>query len=83
LQGRPRRRRCGWSAAARTVRESAKDELEAAMERRDPDPNHPDQEPAAAELRREEEPGPSAPDGPAPDLDEIQPGDGPGQSPGE
>ncbi len=53
------------------------------MERRDRDPNHPDQEPAAAELRREEEPGPSAPDGPAPDLDEIQPGDGPGQSPGE
>ena len=58
-------------------------ELEAAMERPDPDPNHPDQEPAPAELTPDAEPGPSAPDGPAPDLDAIEPGDGPGPSPGE
>jgi hypothetical protein len=47
------------------------------------DPNHPDHEPGAAEIVAPREPMPGAPDGEAPDLDEIESGEGPGQSPGE
>ena len=47
------------------------------------DMDRPEHEPAAATLSGEQGPGPSAPDGEAPDMDEIEPGDGPGQSPGE
>jgi hypothetical protein len=47
------------------------------------DSNHPAHEPAAAEIVAPREPLPSAPDGEAPDLAEVESGDGPGQSPGE
>lgn len=44
----------------------------------------PEHEPAAAILRDDEPgPGPSAPEDPAPDLAEINSGEGPGMSPGE
>lgn len=47
------------------------------------DLNRPDHEPGPAVPSPVSEPGPSAPDEPAPDLDAIEAGDGPGQSPGE
>jgi hypothetical protein len=47
------------------------------------DTHHPDDEPGAAEPSPMTDPGPSAPDDPAPDLDRIESGDGPGQTPGE
>jgi hypothetical protein len=47
------------------------------------DPHHPDEEPAAAEPSPVATPGASAPADPAPDLDRIESGDGPGQTPGE
>ena len=44
----------------------------------------PEHEPGAATLREDApDPGPTAPDGPAPDLADINSGDGPGMSPGE
>jgi hypothetical protein len=47
------------------------------------DPNRPEREPGPAEPSPRREPAPSAPDGDAPDLADLQPGDGPGQTPGE
>jgi hypothetical protein len=47
------------------------------------DPHHPPEEPGPAELTSAAEPGPIAPHDPAPDLADIEPGDGPGQTPGE
>lgn len=47
------------------------------------DPHHPQDEPGPAELTGSPDPGPIAPHDPAPDLKDIESGDGPGQTPGE
>lgn len=47
-------------------------------------PSHaPDTEPGPAEMPGDRQPIVQAPGGEAPDMSEINPGDGPGQSPGE
>jgi hypothetical protein len=50
---------------------------------REVDTARPEHEPGPAERSTAPADRPLAPDGDAPDLGEIQPGEGPGQSPGE
>lgn len=53
------------------------------MDEQPRDPHHPDDEPGPAEPSPITEPGPIAPHDEAPDMADIEAGEGPGQTPGE